>query len=100
MHIGLVQVGAKPLTKKGLDTPLLLVLRDAKLLKYDESILGAVETSLCSGPIHFDSHPDLTVSLKDKNILKSLTLQIKTHNYSIVEGSLPITLIYKVYYKL
>ena len=100
MHIGLVQVGAKPLTKEGLDTSLLLILRDARLLKYDESILGAVETSLCSGPIHFDSRPGLTVSLKDKNILKSLTLQIKTHNYSIAEGSIPIALIYRIYYKV
>ena len=78
---------------------MLLVLRDARLLRYDESILGIVETDLCYGPIHFDCYPNFSVSLKDKNILKILTLQIKTHNYEIASGSIPLSLVYIIHYK-
>ena len=61
MHIGLIQVGAKPLTKLGLDTLVLMILRDARELEYDRSIHAAIETSLSNGPIHhneFFNPPD------------------------------------------
>ena len=58
-----------------------------------------METSLCHGPIHFDCYPNFSISLKDKNILKSLTLQIKTHNYQIVSGSISLLLVYRIHYK-
>ena len=43
--------------------------------------------------------PNFSVSLSDKNILSSLLLQIKTHNYKMFDGSIPVALIYKVHYK-
>ncbi len=79
----MVQVGIKPLTREGLDTSILVVLRDARLLNYHESILGTVETSLCNGLVHFDCYPGFTISLNDQNITDALTLQIKTHNYKM-----------------
>jgi len=99
IDIGLVQVGVKPLSKEGLNTSILLVLQDSRLLNYDESILGTVETSLYKGPIHFDCYPNFSVSLKDKNILRALTLQIKTHNYKVADGSIPLALVYRIHYK-
>ncbi|XP_021295254.1 uncharacterized protein LOC110424886 isoform X1 [Herrania umbratica] len=39
------------------------------------------------------------VSLKDKNILNSLTLQIQTHNYKMMPGSEPLIVVYRLYYK-
>ena len=63
IHIGLIQIEIKPLTKEGLDTY-------------------------------------ITISLKDKNILKSMILQIKTHNYNMIEGSVPVALIFKISYKV
>ena len=35
MHIGLIQIGAKPLMKLGLDTSVLMILRDARELQYE-----------------------------------------------------------------
>ena len=58
-----------------------------------------VETSLCGGPVHFDCFPNFTVSLKDLNILDSLTLNIKTSNYKTKPGSLPVAIIYRLQYK-
>ena len=40
------------------------------------------------------------MSLNDPNILKTLVLQIKTHNYKMLEGSIPIALIFRVHYKV
>jgi hypothetical protein len=40
------------------------------------------------------------MSLKDKNILQSMLLQIKTHNYDMLEGSILVALIFKIHYKV
>jgi len=99
IHIGLIQVGIKPLTKEGLDTSILAVLRDGRFISFDDSLLSSIESSLCKGPISFNCYPNITISLKDKNILKSMILQIKTHNYHMIEGSVPVALIFKISYK-
>ncbi|KAH9779725.1 hypothetical protein KPL71_007821 [Citrus sinensis] len=100
IHIGLIQIGIKPLTKEGLDTSILAVLRDGRFISFDDSLLSSIESSLCKGPISFDCYPNITLSLKDKNILKSMILQIKTHNYHMIEGSIPVALIFKISYKV
>ncbi|KAH9679457.1 hypothetical protein KPL71_026142 [Citrus sinensis] len=99
IHIGLIQIGIKPLTKEGLDTSILAVLRNGRFISFDDSLLSSIESSLCKGPISFDCYPNITLSLKDKNILKSMILQIKTHNYHMIEGSIPVALIFKISYK-
>ncbi|KAM1810595.1 hypothetical protein ACFX12_027337 [Malus domestica] len=100
IHIGLVQIAAKPLTRRGLNTSILLCLRDARFTDFSDSILGMVESSLCNGPIHFDCFPDLTISLSDPHMLKALTLNIKTSGYKVLEGTQPLALIYRIYYKV
>ena len=99
VHVGLIQVGIKPLTKEGLNTSILAVLRDGRFISFNDSLLSSIESSLCKGPISFDCYPNITVSLKEKNMLKSMILQIKTHNYHMIEGSIPVALIYKISYK-
>ncbi|XP_073225611.1 uncharacterized protein [Cicer arietinum] len=99
IHIGLVQLGIKPLTREGLNTSILCVLRDARFLNFQDSIISTVESSLCQGPIWFGRYPNFSLSLKDPNIASSLTLQIKTHNYKMIEGSIPVAIIYRVHYK-
>ena len=37
-----------------------------------------MESSLHNGPVYFNCFPDLPLSLRDKNILKTLTLNIQT----------------------
>jgi hypothetical protein len=98
LRFGLVQRAAKPLSREGLDTSLLLCLRDSRFLDFNDSLLGMVETSLCSGPIYFDCFPNFTVSLRDRNILDYLTLNVKTSNFKTKTGSLPIAIIYRIQY--
>ena len=99
IHVGLIQVGFKPLTKEGLNTSILAVLRDLRFNQFYDSLLGTVESSLFAGPISFDCYPNLTLSLNDPTILTAVTLQIKTHNYDTNPTMRPIAIMYRIYYK-
>ncbi|KAI8571993.1 hypothetical protein RHMOL_Rhmol01G0164100 [Rhododendron molle] len=97
----LIQVAIKPLSRTGLNSSVLLSLRDARFTVYSDSLLGLMESSLHNGPVYFNCYPDLPLSLKDKNILKALTLNIQTAGAitNMLEGIHPLALIYRIYYK-
>jgi len=46
IHIGLVQVVVKPLTRKGLNALVLLCLRDARFTDFSDNILRIIESGL------------------------------------------------------
>lgn len=96
----MVQVAFNPLTIQGLDTTFLLCLRDCRHTKFQDSLLGMIESSLCEGPVYFNFFPNFSIPLSDPNILQALTLQVKTHNYSMLPGSQPIFLRYRLHYKV
>ncbi|KAG7987181.1 hypothetical protein I3843_03G120200 [Carya illinoinensis] len=100
MHIASVQIAVVPLVRKGINACVLLCLCDGRHLNYNNSILGIIQTSIIDGPIHFNCYPDLTVDLFDKNVLSSLTLSVKTSGFDMVEGSRPISLVYRIYYRV
>ena len=100
LHIGLVQVAVKPLTRKGINASILMCLRDARFKRFNDSILGMITASLYDGPVYFDCYPDITLALDDVNIVKTLTLNVLTSGYDMEEGSKPFALIYRIYYKL
>jgi hypothetical protein len=100
LHVGSVQVAVKPLTRLGINASVLLCLRDARFVNFKTSILGMIQSSLFNGPVHFDVFPNLTLSLDDINILKALTLNVLTSGYDMEEGSRPLAIIYRIYYKL
>ena len=97
MHIGLVQVAIKPLTRKGINASILVCLRDARFKNFSDSILGMIIASLCDGLVYFDCYPDISLALDDPNIVKTLTLNILTSGYNMEEGSKPFALIYCIY---
>ena len=99
LQIGLVQVGVKPLIRKGLNSSILMALKDTRHIRFNDSLLGTIETSLSGGPVHFNCFPDFPIYLHDPYIMKALTLNINTHGTLMVQGTSQITLIYRVYYK-
>ena len=99
IHIGLVQIGVKPLIRSGLNNSVLLALRDTRHIRFDDSLLGTIQASLSNGPVHFDCFPNFTVYIHDENVLQALTLNIKTHGTFVTQGTSQIALIYRVYYK-
>ena len=100
LHIGLVQVLVKPLTRKGINASVLMCLQDARFKNFKDSILGTIIASLYDGPVYFTCYPDITLTLNDPNIVKALTLNIASSGYHIEEGSKPFALIYCIYYRL
>ena len=100
LHIGLVQIAVKPLTRKCINASVLMSLRDARFKDFRTSILGMITSSLLDGPIYFNYYPDLTLALDDPNIVKALTLNILTFGYDMDEGSKPLAIIYRIYYRL
>ncbi|KAL0010432.1 hypothetical protein SO802_005540 [Lithocarpus litseifolius] len=99
LHIGLVQVGVKPLIREGLNSSILLALRDTRHIRFNDSLLGTIETSLSGGPVHFNCFPNFTVDLHDEHIMKVLTLNIKSYGTLMVHGANQIDMIYRIYYK-
>ena len=79
---------------------MLAAVRDARQLKFYESLLGIVETSLCSGAVYFTCIPDFTVSITDVNLIDVLTLNIQTKGYQMKSGSKNINITYRLYVKL
>ena len=87
LHVGLVQVGIKPLVREGLNSSVCIALRDMRHLNFDDSLLGVVQSDLSSGLVHFDCFPNFTVSLHDPHVLIAPTLNIKTFGTSMIEGT-------------
>ena len=100
LHIGCVQIAIKPLIREGLNTSILLCLRDIRHNKFQDSLLGTVETSLSHGPIYFNCYPNRTISLADKNIRDALFLNLKIDGLDMKPGSIPATLMYRIQYKV
>ncbi len=100
IHIGLVQVAAKPLTRQGLNTNVLLCLRDGRFTIFKDALFGMVESSIYQGPIYFNCYPNFDVSLTDKTVLQTLELDIETSGYNMLKGSQLLVIIYRIYYKL
>ena len=100
IHFGLVQVAVKPLTRQGLNTSVFLGLRDGRFKIYQDALLGMVKSFLYKGPIYFDCYPNFVVSLKEKTMLQTLELDIETSSYNMYEGSQPLVIVYRIYYKL
>ena len=78
---------------------ILMALRDARHIRFDDSLLGTIETSLSNGPIHFNCFPDFSICLHDSTVITALTLNIKIHGTLMTQGTSQIALIYRVYYK-
>ena len=99
LHVGLIQVAIKPLTREALNTSVLLCLRDHRHLRFNDSLLGMMETSLHNGPVYFNFYPNFAFSLSDRNIMDALTLNLKIDGYYMKEGLEPLAIIYRIYYK-
>ncbi|KAL5129475.1 polyprotein [Glycine soja] len=100
LHIGCVQVAIKPLVDMGIDATILMCFRDIRHNKFEDSLIGTVETSLGQGPVYFNCYPNKTVSLMNKNILDSLFINIHFHGLDMKEGPIPVALIYRIQYKV
>ena len=95
----MIQVAAKPLTRLGLNTSIVMCLRDNRHLDYRDFIIGAVQAGLNDGPVYFQCFPNFTVRLRDADILDTVVLHVKTHGFKFKEGNSPVSIITRFAYK-
>ena len=95
----MIQVAAKLLTRLGLNTSIVMCLRDNRHLDYRDSIIGAIQAGLSDGPIYFQCFPNFTVRLRDADILDLVVLHVKTHGFKFKKGNDPISIITRFAYK-
>lgn len=100
LHIGLIQIAFKPLTLRGLNASILSCLRDGRCLNWAQSLMGVMETSLCHGPVYFNTFPNLSLSLTDIHLFEALKLHLQLHGYNFLPGSETIALIYRIHFKI
>ena len=100
LHVGLIQVAVKPLYRLGLDVPICLLLRDNRLLNFDDSLLAVLQSNLANGPVYFNCYPNYSIDINDQNIIDTLTLNVKTKNMNSKANTREIAIIYRVYYRL
>ena len=99
IHFGMIQVTAKPLKRIGLNTSIVMCLRDNRHLDYRDSIIGVVQAGLNYGPVYFQCYPNFTIRLRDADILDSVVLRVKIHGFKFKEGNGPISIITRFAYK-
>ena len=64
-----------------------MALRDTRHIRFDDSLLGTIESSLNVGSGHFNCFPNFVIHLHDPHVMKTLTLNIKTHGTLMVQGA-------------
>src|SRR6516165_3924185 len=99
IHFGLIQIAIKPLSKLGIDSPVLLLLRDKTVLKFQDSLLGAVQSNLCNGAVYFNCAPNFQVSLHDPTILNTLVLNVHLPETVFQQHRHSYLLLYRIYFK-
>ncbi|KAL9242672.1 hypothetical protein vseg_016652 [Gypsophila vaccaria] len=77
LHLGLVQVSIKPLVRDGVETPIIVYLRDSRHQNFKNSLLAVVSTNLSEGAFYFNCFPGFSVSLTDSSLAEVLTLRMK-----------------------
>lgn len=99
IHFGLIQIAIKPLFRTGIDPPILMLLRDKTLLKFEDSLLGAVQTNLCNGAVYFNCAPNFKVSLHDPTIFNTLVLKVHQPEIKFQQERHGYLLLYRIYFK-
>ena len=98
INFGMIQVAVKPLTRLGLNTSIVMCLRDNRHLDYQDSIIGAVQVRLNGGSVYFQCFLNFTIRLRDADILDSVVLHVKTHDFKCKKGNNPVSIITRFAY--
>jgi len=101
LHVGSIQIAIKPLFRQGIDTPLFAVLRDNRPKQINDQILAIFETNLHEGPVYINNYPNYSVALKSFHETSyNIFLDVKMKDEDWNPRAIPITIIYRLYYKV
>ncbi|XP_071728489.1 uncharacterized protein [Rutidosis leptorrhynchoides] len=100
VHISTIQIIFKS-TFMECNTPIELELRDDRIIDKHESIIAKGKGNLAEGKIKFDVNIQLGLSLKDKDLNKSITIRYELLRRNFMyKGNHPFTVTYQINYAL
>ena len=100
IHIGLIQVAAKPNFRLGINSPIIIMLRDTRFKKFADSIISVLESNLHDGPAFFNCYPNYSMVLNNNWTKDAMQLKLLAPD-DIFEGeSDPFSIIYRIHYKV
>ncbi|XP_050919693.1 uncharacterized protein LOC127137264 [Lathyrus oleraceus] len=100
IHLGLIQIAIKLLHKLGLNTPIMLVLRDTHIKDFYNSTIAIVESNLNDGLVYFNFHPNYSMSLIDEFTKNSLVIYVQGLSDTFNPGVVNIDVISRITYKI
>ena len=83
MHLGLIIIGIKGLTCKGLRKKVLLAILDKRHKKVEDALIARIEEDMNQNGGIFYCNPDFMVTLED---IKNLEIGIQTKGYEEFQG--------------
>ncbi|KAG0483001.1 hypothetical protein HPP92_011085 [Vanilla planifolia] len=88
LHIGMIQLKITALFRSGIDTPIMIVCMDERIInKPLSSIIGGAKSNLANRLFGINIHPDFCISLDDQNVEKTCTLSISLKGIQLLPGS-------------
>ena len=99
VYLAEIQILIKSLFKKGIDSPIVLLLHDQRFTDPNIGYLGTIEGNLCYTKLLFTCHPRYCVHINDKNIDETLSLHFKLLKKNLMkEGNRIMTIHYSALY--
>lgn len=80
LHVGLIQVVVKPLTRTELNTSILEKYMTHKLCQFH---VGLVELFLSEWPIYFNCFLNFSITVSNLGVLKTLIMSVDTQGYDM-----------------
>ena len=65
IHLGLIQVAAKPNYQLGVNMPIMMILRDIGLLQFKDFIIAVMESNFHDGLAFFNYYPNILMDLNN-----------------------------------
>ena len=101
LFLGKIQIILKSTFREGINTPVVLVLKDMRFQSRDAQILGAIEGNLKYSTIMFTRDLSYGIAMRDKHIYSSLALAYEFENlYGFKEKSIPFSVTYRISFAL
>ena len=100
-HIGGIQFMIKAHFREGIDSPIILAVLDNRIQDRKHAVPRIIQGNLSYKKLIFKIYPKYSISLRDRNINKTLTLCHDFKYFDIMhEGSYPYSITYAIKYAL
>ena len=95
IHLGLIQVATIPNYQLGVNMPIMMLLRDIRLLQFKDSVIVVMERNLHDGPAFFNCYPNFSIDLNNPRTIEAIKLYLRTPDIIVDEVLGLVRIIYR-----